>query len=167
MEHLCPNCPMLSAASLSIPGQSSPSPSQTKQDHGNLCPILIMYENVCFSSPLSPPCRNLAAEKSEMRKIRNAACSSSIKSILKMIIVPTQKSNYFGQKLVWKLFPKFLLKCFETSWLCKIISNSVHLIWYSHNWLNHIIDFWLNTFTQFEFIPPSWNGSSYKITISR
>ena len=53
--------------------QSSQTPSQTKQDHGNLCPILIIYENVCFSSPLSPPCQNLAAEKSEMRKIRNAA----------------------------------------------------------------------------------------------
>ena len=83
----------------------------------------------------------------EVRNEKNKKCCLLIKSILKMIIVPIQKSNYFGQKLVWKLFPKFLLKCFETSWLCKIISNSMHLIWYSHNWLNHIIDFWLNTYT--------------------
>ena len=150
MEHLCLMSQLSHTLSLQfvhsrpIFPQSSQIPSQTKQDHGNSCPILIIYENVCFSSPLSPPCRNLAAEKSEMRKIRNAACSSSIKSILKMIIVPIQKSNYFGQKLVWKLF---LLKCSETTWLCKIISNSMHLIWYSHNWLNHIIDFWLNTYT--------------------
>ena len=95
------------------------------------------------SAPATPElsCREVRNEKNKK------CCSSSIKSILKMIIVPTQKSNYFGQKVVWKLFPKFLLKCSETSWLCKIISNSVHLIWYSHNWLNHIIDFWLNTYT--------------------
>ena len=59
----------------------------------------------------------------------------------------TTKEQLFWSKLVWKLFPKFLLKFSKTSWLRKIISNSVHLIWYSHNWLNHIIDFWLNTYT--------------------